>query len=116
LPRRRCPARGGGTLVGATLELIAADPTALLVDYGFVPLIFTPRPASIADVDAAATEAERLLAAPTTLLVYDPVTDEMLNWTPERSIVGEWITAARRDPGSDCVGSGADRAFGRRLV
>jgi lipoprotein-anchoring transpeptidase ErfK/SrfK len=90
------PAREGRDLnIGATLELIAADPTALLVEYGFVPLIFTPQPASIAEVQAAATEAERLLAAPTTLLVYDPVTDEMLGWTPERSTVGEWITVSK---------------------
>jgi lipoprotein-anchoring transpeptidase ErfK/SrfK len=87
------PARDGRDLnVGATLELIAADPTALLVDYGFVPLIFTPRPASIADVQAAAAEAERLLAAPASLVVYDPVRDETLTWSPDRSTVGEWIS------------------------
>ena len=90
------PAREGRDLnVDATLELIAADPTALLVDYGFVPLIFTPRPASIAEVQAAAAEAERLLAAPATLLVYDPVTDETLTWTPDRSTVGEWISVGK---------------------
>ncbi len=90
------PAREGRDLnVGATLELIAADPAALLVDYGFVPLIFTPRPASIAEVRAAAAEAERLLAAPATLLVYDPVTNETLTWTPDRSTVGEWISVGK---------------------
>ncbi len=90
------PAREGRDLnVDATLELIAADPTALLVDYGFVPLIFTPRPASIAEVRAAAAEAERLLAAPATLLVYDPVTNETLTWTPDRSTVGEWISVGK---------------------
>jgi lipoprotein-anchoring transpeptidase ErfK/SrfK len=86
------PARDGRDLnVRATLELIAADPTALLVEYGFVPLIFTPRPASITDVQAAAAEAERLLASPASLVVYDPVRDETLTWSPERSTVAEWI-------------------------
>jgi hypothetical protein len=68
------PAREGRDLdVGATLELIAADPTALLVEYGFVPLIFTPRPASIADVDKPRPKLNTC-CTPTGLLVYDPVT------------------------------------------
>ncbi len=90
---QRLPAHDGRDLdVRATLELIAADPTALLVEYGFVPLIFTPRPPSIADVQGAADEAERLLASPAMLAVYDPVRDEMLTWSPDRSTVGEWIS------------------------
>jgi lipoprotein-anchoring transpeptidase ErfK/SrfK len=89
----RHPARDGRDLnVGATLELIAADPTVLLVEYGFVPLIFAPRSPSIADVQGAADEAERVLSSPAKLAVYDPVRDETLTWSPDRSTVGEWIS------------------------
>jgi hypothetical protein len=77
--------------IDATLELMAADPTALLVTYGFVPLIFSPQPPAIANVDAAAKQAERLLTAQASLLVYDPVTDETLEWSPDRTTIGAWI-------------------------
>jgi LysM repeat protein len=77
--------------VNATLELMAADPAALLLRYGFVPLIFTPQPPDIADVQAAADQTERLLAAPASLTAYDPVTDETVTWTPDRGVIGGWI-------------------------
>jgi lipoprotein-anchoring transpeptidase ErfK/SrfK len=89
---RRVPGNDGRRLdIDATLELMAADPTALLVRYGFVPLIFSPQPPAIANVDAAAEQADRLLSAPASLVVYDPVTDETLEWAPDRTTIGGWI-------------------------
>ena len=93
---RITPSREGRMLnVDATLELMAADPATLLVRYGFVPLIFSPQPPDIVDVQAAADQAERLLAAPAVLAAYDPVTGEMLTWAPDRATIGDWIRIAQ---------------------
>jgi lipoprotein-anchoring transpeptidase ErfK/SrfK len=80
--------------VDATLELMAADPTALLVRYGFVPLIFSPQPPAISDVQGAAAQAERILTTPAALIAYDPITDETLTWAPDRATIGKWIRVA----------------------
>jgi LysM repeat protein len=92
------PSQEGRSLnVEATLELMAADPPALLLRYGFVPLIFSPQPPAIADVKAAAAQAERLLRAPALLTAYDPVTDDTLTWAPDRATIGEWIRIGAGD-------------------
>jgi lipoprotein-anchoring transpeptidase ErfK/SrfK len=86
------PAQEGRALnVDATLGLMAADPAALLLRYGFVPLIFSPQPPAIGDVQAVADQAERLLDSPAVLTAYDPLTDETLTWAPDRTTIGEWI-------------------------
>ncbi len=97
---RVIPGRDGRDLnIEATLDLIASDPSALLVRYGFVPLIFTSQAAPFAEAAAAASEVERLLAAPASLQTYDPVTDERLNWTPDRAQIGDWIVVTEQDSG-----------------
>lgn len=103
---RVTPATEGRTLdVEATLALMAADPVSLLVDYGFVPLIFTSQPPAIWDVRAPAEKAERLLSAEPVLQVYDPVTDEWFRWSPDKSTIGDWIIL---HPGEDAEDVGLD--------
>lgn len=97
---RVIPGHDGRDLnIEATLDLIAADPSALLVRYGFVPLMFTSRAAPSAEAQAAADEVERLLAAPASIRAYDPVTDQRLTWAPSRAEIGEWIVVAKRGQG-----------------
>jgi hypothetical protein len=87
------PGRDGRSLeMEATLDLMASDPSAMLIRYGFVPLIFSTPPAPQEAARAAAAEAERLLALPFSLTAYDPVTDEYLDWSPERAERGEWLS------------------------
>ena len=87
------PGRGGRSLeIEATLDLIASDPAAMLVRYGFVPLIFSTSPAPEEAAQAAAAEAERLLALPLRLTAYDPVTNEYLDWSPDRAERGGWLS------------------------
>jgi hypothetical protein len=97
---RVIPGRDGRDLdIEGTLDLIAADPTALLVRYGFVPLIFTSHPAPVDEAIAAAAEVDRLLAAPASIQAYDPVTDERLTWTPDRLQIGDWVVISEQGPG-----------------
>jgi len=85
--------RDGRSLeIEATLDLIASDPSAMLVRYGFVPLIFSTSPAPEEAARAAAAEAERLLSLPLSLTAYDPVTDEYFDWSPDRAERGAWLT------------------------
>lgn len=92
------PGRDGRALnVEATLDLIAADPAALMVRYGFIPLIFSTLPASDQAAQAAVSEIERLLALPVALTAYDPVTDERLTWSPDRAERTLWITLSQSD-------------------
>jgi len=99
---RIVPGRDGRALnIEATLNLIAADPSALLVRYGFVPLIFTSQAAPFAEAQAAAAKVEQLLAAPASLQAYDPVTDERLTWTPGRADIGEWIAVVEQGSAFD---------------
>jgi len=87
------PGREGRSLdIEATLDLIASDPVAMLVRYGFVPLIFSASPAPEEAARAAAAEAERLLSLPLSLTAYDPVTDESLHWSPDRTERGAWLS------------------------
>jgi hypothetical protein len=87
------PGRDGRRLeIEATLDLIASDPASMLVRYGFVPLIFSNTPAPVHAARAAAAEAERLLSLPLSLRAYDPVTDETIEWSPDRLERGTWLS------------------------
>lgn len=85
-------ALSGRTLdVEATLDLLSADPTSLLLKYGFAPLVLTSVVPSTADVAQAAAEAERLLGSQPSMRAYDPVTDEHFEWTPSRLEISSWL-------------------------
>ena len=86
------PAQWGRELdIASSVELIDADPEAILLRYGFVPLVTSPVPPAIAEVAQAANEAERLLSASPTLRAYDPVTDEWFEFTPTREDASTWL-------------------------
>jgi hypothetical protein len=87
------PGQDGRSLeIEATLDLVASEPSAMLVRYGFVPLIFSTSPAPRVAAEAAAAEAERLLSLPLSLKAFDPVTNETIVWSPDRVERGEWLS------------------------
>ncbi|HEY70352.1 MAG TPA: L,D-transpeptidase family protein [Anaerolineae bacterium] len=81
--------------VEATLGLLAADPTSVLLKYRFVPLVMKPVEPTIGDVDQAASEAERLIASQPSLQAFDPVTGELITWTPTRTEIASWLQIER---------------------
>ncbi|MFV1858434.1 MAG: L,D-transpeptidase family protein [Anaerolineales bacterium] len=85
--------------IDSSLALIAADPGAILLRYGFVPLVTRGLPPAIEGVAQAANEAERLLSAGPTLRAYDPVIDEWLEFTPSREVASAWLQIQRDGSG-----------------
>jgi len=77
--------------IASSIALIEADPEAILLNYGFVPLVTSLISPEIEEVAKAANEAERLLSASPTLRAYDPVTDEWFEFTPTREDASEWL-------------------------
>ena len=80
--------------VEGSLALLSADPTAVMLDYRFVPLVMDSVEPSIVDVSATAAEVERILRE-LTIRAYDPVTDEHFVWTPSREEVASWLRIER---------------------
>ncbi|MFQ5942808.1 MAG: peptidoglycan binding domain-containing protein [Anaerolineales bacterium] len=94
------PASWGRQLdVESSVELIAIDPKAVLLRYGFVPLVTSPVPPAVEDAAKAANEAERLIVAAPTLRAYDPVIDEWLEFTPSREQASSWLRTKRERSG-----------------
>jgi LysM repeat protein len=85
--------------IASSITLIEADPEAILLRYGFVPLVTSPIPPAIEEVDQAANEAERLLSASPTLRAYDPVTDEWFEFTPTREDASVWLRIEQNGSG-----------------
>ena len=85
--------------VDSSLELIAADPAAVLLRYGFVPLVTSPVAPAIEEVAKAASQAEHMLSASPTLRAYDPVTDEWMEFTPSREQTSDWLRIQREGTG-----------------
>jgi lipoprotein-anchoring transpeptidase ErfK/SrfK len=87
----------GKTLdVESSLALLSADPTAVMFDYRFVPLVMKRVEPSIVDISATAIEVERMLSE-LTIRAYDPITDEHFEWTPSREEVASWLRFERDD-------------------
>ncbi len=76
--------------VESSLALLSADPTGVMLDYRFVPLVMGSVEPSILDVSATAADIERMLSE-LTIRAYDPVTDEHFEWTPSREVVASWL-------------------------
>ena len=90
------PARWGRRLdLEASLSLLAADPAAVLLDYGFIPLVTESVPPEVEQISAAMAQAEELISRPVALRAYDPVTDEWLEWVPSRVDIGGWLRVAQ---------------------
>jgi LysM repeat protein len=81
--------------VGATLDLIFADPTSMLLKYRFAPLVMRPVDPATDDVAQAVAQAEHLLGSLPSIRAYDPVTDEQFEWTPSRLEISTWLHIVR---------------------
>jgi LysM repeat protein len=75
----------------ASLALLSADPASIVLRYGFVPLVTEPVAPVVAEVEAAAIEAEQFLSRDIVMKAYDPVIDEWLEWAPNRAEIGGWL-------------------------
>ena len=82
--------------VEGSLALLSADPTAVMFDYRFVPLVMDSVEPSIVDVSITAAEVERILRE-LTIRAYDPVRDEHFEWTPSREELASWLRLERDD-------------------
>ena len=75
----------------ASLEWLAGDPQAALLDNALIPLVTRPVEPGIPEVDRQVAEVERLLTSQPTIVSYDPVTDEWIHWSPDRGRIASWI-------------------------
>lgn len=90
------PSQTGRELdVELTLNVLLASPEAVLKNR-YLPLLMRPVAPRIADVSAVAAQAARLLAEPHVLNAYDPVTDELQQWTVTPQVIATWLV-----PGPD---------------
>ncbi|HEY47720.1 MAG TPA: L,D-transpeptidase family protein [Anaerolineae bacterium] len=91
------PGQVGKTLdVESSLALLSTDPTAVMLEYRFVPLVMDLVEPSIGDVSVTAAEVERILRE-LTIRAYDPVTDEHYEWVPSREEIASWLRIERDD-------------------
>jgi hypothetical protein len=90
------PGHSGWKLdVDASLAALKDDPSAILAEYRLIPLIMVPIDPQIVDASNTAATLENMLSTAVALRVYDPVTDEYFQWSPEREIIASWITLKR---------------------
>jgi lipoprotein-anchoring transpeptidase ErfK/SrfK len=84
--------RAGSVLdVDGSLALLASDPKAVMVEYGFIPLLMVPQSPAVEDYAALVEKVEALLGAGPALTAYDPVTDERFDWRPGREEIASWL-------------------------
>lgn len=76
--------------IDATIAALSTDPSALL-SAGTLPVILAPVAPRIPDASAAAAEAAGLLAAPLTVVAYDPISDEQIEWTADPQEIAGWL-------------------------
>ena len=81
--------------IEATLDLLCADPTSLLLKYRFAPLVMRPVDPATDDAAQAVAQAEHLLGSLPSIRAYDPVTDEQFDWTPSRLEISTWLRIER---------------------
>ncbi len=84
-------ATGRGLDLSATLALAEQNAARLADERRLTVAVITATP-TVADVSAEITQAKALLAQPVTLQVYDPISDERLNWVADAKMIGGWLS------------------------
>lgn len=84
--------------VEATVETLAVNPGVIVRD-GELPLTTAPVEPRIGDASAAVAEAQQLLRAPLTVVAYDPIEDERIEWTAEPATIATWLEVEEDDEG-----------------
>lgn len=103
------PGRSGWILdVDASLALLKADPSSILLEYRLIQLITVPNDPEIVDASETAASLEKMLNAEVNLRAYDPVTDEHFQWVPDRDLIATWLVL-RREVSRIAVGIDAER-------
>jgi len=97
----------------ASLEWLAGDPRAALLDNALVPLVTRSVEPGIPEVDTQVAVVERLLNSQPTVTAYDPVTDEWFRWSPDRGRIASWIRIQAHSAG---VGVELDQALLQEYV
>jgi LysM repeat protein len=87
----REPAQDGKSVdVLASLQLLIEDPQTLRIDHQMIPLVTIPIEAKRYATEEAVRTLERILDSRVKLEVYDPVTDEHLEWVPVETEIADW--------------------------
>jgi lipoprotein-anchoring transpeptidase ErfK/SrfK len=85
------PSADGRSLdIQVTLENLVGQPESVL-ETGRLELASQPVPPLVIDVSEARTHAEALLSNPPVIGVYDPVTDEQIEWPVLRQEWSQWL-------------------------
>jgi hypothetical protein len=93
------PAETGWQLdIPSSIEMIADDPSAMLLEHRMIPFVMRPVAAGRPDVSEVAAKIERVLSAPPVLEAYDPVSDEFLRWSPDRLELASWLQMHHEEP------------------
>jgi lipoprotein-anchoring transpeptidase ErfK/SrfK len=75
----------------ASLDMIITDPVSIRVDHKMIPLVMAEVPPVKLNTEGALNELERLVQTDAHLTAYDPVTDELLSWSPSDEEFQRWI-------------------------
>jgi hypothetical protein len=86
----------GRTLnIEGSLELINADPTAVMMEYQFIPLVMILEDPIITEISPAVSTIEGWLESGTALQAFDPVTNERFIWPPSSEEIASWVRVDR---------------------
>jgi lipoprotein-anchoring transpeptidase ErfK/SrfK len=84
--------------VDGTLARLVYDPDSIM-QTGQLPLALDPVQPAIADPGPAVAEAEAILSRSLTVALYDPITDERIEWVEAREVVASWLGVETTDSG-----------------
>ena len=85
------PAQVGYTIhMETTLAALQAEPEKVLMN-GRLPVSLRPVLPDVDDVTPALAEAQRILATPFTLTVYDPIADQSQQFQASPEELGQWL-------------------------
>jgi hypothetical protein len=77
--------------IPSSIEWIAENPSAMLLEHRMIPFVMRPVSAGRTDVSDVANRVDEILSAPPSLIAYDPVTDEHRHWSPGRLELASWL-------------------------
>lgn len=83
-----------------TLELMDADPTAVLTK-STLQVKLKPILPRITDLSPALEEGKKLIDTPVEIHAYDPIKDETVTWTVPRETVATWLIVVTTELGPD---------------
>jgi lipoprotein-anchoring transpeptidase ErfK/SrfK len=84
--------------VDETMALLENDPDGVMLN-GSAQIILMPLIPGVNDVSGVITEAQQFLDAQVSILAYDPISNEHMDWEVERETIGSWLKFEPGDSG-----------------